>query len=95
MTRRSVSVLLIGKDLARDRRRFRAIIFEWSDDDIRGKLMDYALIIADQKPQDKRFYRVRIRALGNELLWRDGIRRDGTPISATINRNRPVKEVQR
>lgn len=69
MPRRSLSILLIGQDIAEDRRRFRVSISRWPEFDLRESIGRYEFALAGN-PSERGFYLPRIRAIQNELARR-------------------------
>jgi hypothetical protein len=68
---RSRNALAIGKDIARDRRRFRTIIGKWEERDLLGRILEYdAIITGEKNPGVVRFYSIRMRALRHEMIGR-------------------------
>lgn len=73
MTRRTVSALLIGQDIAEDRRRYRTLITTWPTGELTGKASSYAAIIARGHTEARQFYLVRVRAIRHELAQREEV----------------------
>jgi hypothetical protein len=68
--KRSLSVRLIGQDIAEDRRRFRLAVSKWPEFDLRESLARYEFALAGN-PSERGFYLPRIRAVHNELKRRN------------------------
>lgn len=70
MTRRTVSALLIGQDIAEDRRRYRTLITSWPTGELTDRESVYAAIIARGHTDASLFYLPRVRAIRHELNQR-------------------------
>jgi hypothetical protein len=68
--RRTLSVLLIGQNMAEGRRRYRTLITSWPTSELADRESVYSGIVARGQTDTRVFYLTRLRAIRHELAQR-------------------------